>query len=168
MSLRIINTKGDLLYLNANIICHQVNCLGIMGGGIAAQIKKKYPEVYSQYKEYCELHSQAPEKMLGKAFMSPADGKWVANIFSQFSIGNDTQQTDYKAIELGIEDLFKWLCKSRKALPEIITIGIPKNYGCGLGGGDWNIVEKIIVEKFSYYAYKCDLNVDLHIVEYDK
>lgn len=164
---KVIEKKGDLLDLDANIICHQVNCLGIMGGGIALQIKKKWPLVFEQYKEYCDKHIEAPEEMLGKAFMSPADGRWVANIFSQFGVGTDQQQTDYASIEEGIKDLFTWICKSRNALGNEISIGIPKNYGCGLGGGDWNIVESIFIKEMAYYASKCKIDLTLYIVEWE-
>ena len=36
---------------NIDILCHQVNCQGVMGAGLAKQIRSKYPEVYEQYKE---------------------------------------------------------------------------------------------------------------------
>lgn len=166
--LTIIKQQGNLLDLDANIICHQVNCLGIMGGGIALQIKKRWPLVFEQYKEYCNSHIDNPAAMMGKSFMSPANGKWIANIFSQYGIGTDTQKTDYAAIREGIKGLFTWLWKSRNALPKELKIGIPKNYGCGLGGGNWDIVEMLFVKEFSYFTYKCDFDVTLYIVEYNE
>lgn len=39
--------KGNLLESDCDIICHQTNTLGIMGGGIALQIKNKYPLLYN-------------------------------------------------------------------------------------------------------------------------
>lgn len=38
--------EHDLLMLDCDIICHQVNCQSVMGSGIAKQIKTKYPNVY--------------------------------------------------------------------------------------------------------------------------
>lgn len=40
---------GDLLKVKRGIICHQVNCKYVMGAGLAAQIRKAYPEHYSDY-----------------------------------------------------------------------------------------------------------------------
>ena len=40
---------GDLLNTQAKYICHQVNCKGRMGSGVAKQIRAKYPEVYTAY-----------------------------------------------------------------------------------------------------------------------
>jgi O-acetyl-ADP-ribose deacetylase (regulator of RNase III) len=45
---------GDILNAKENIICHQVNCQGVMGSGLAKQIKNKYPNVYAKYKKFCE------------------------------------------------------------------------------------------------------------------
>ncbi len=45
---------GDVLNTVDSIIIHCVNCQGVMGGGIAAQIKRRYPEAYDVYKETYE------------------------------------------------------------------------------------------------------------------
>jgi O-acetyl-ADP-ribose deacetylase (regulator of RNase III) len=42
--------KGNLLDSNCDYICHQVNCQGVMGSGIARQIRERYPVVYLYYK----------------------------------------------------------------------------------------------------------------------
>ena len=45
----------SLLDLSPNIvICHQVNCQGVMGAGIAKQIRARWPEVYEDYKKTIE------------------------------------------------------------------------------------------------------------------
>ena len=44
--------KGNLLDATEDIIAHQVNCMGVMGSGLAKQIRNKYPEVYANYKDY--------------------------------------------------------------------------------------------------------------------
>lgn len=44
--------NGDLLKSNCNIICHQVNCQGVMGAGIAKQIRLTYPSVFKAYEDY--------------------------------------------------------------------------------------------------------------------
>jgi len=46
--------KGDLLTTKTNLICHQVNPYGIMGAGVALQIKERFPKVYQEYKRYCK------------------------------------------------------------------------------------------------------------------
>ena len=46
--------KGDLLSSDVKIRCHQVNCRGVMGAGLALQVKQKYPEAFEQYKALCD------------------------------------------------------------------------------------------------------------------
>ena len=45
----ITYVKGNLLESDCNYICHQVNCQGRMGSGIAGQIREKWPIVYEMY-----------------------------------------------------------------------------------------------------------------------
>ena len=41
--------EGNLFNTKANIICHQCNCQGIMGSGVALEVKNRYPKVYESY-----------------------------------------------------------------------------------------------------------------------
>ena len=41
--------NSDLTYSNAEMICHQVNCQGKMGSGVAKAIKEKFPTAYQMY-----------------------------------------------------------------------------------------------------------------------
>ena len=50
--------RGDITTLPENnshdtIICQQVNCMGVMGAGLAAQIRRKWPNVYNEYRKRC-------------------------------------------------------------------------------------------------------------------
>lgn len=151
---KVVNTpmikivKGDLLESDMDIICHQVNCLGIMGGGLALQIRDKYPEVYDAYKHRCDSISQTKtpelleEKLLGTNLYVPTANCMyiVANLFGQLDIGCDKRRTDYVAIHRCFHALNNDF-KSKK-------IGIPYGIGCGLGGGDWDKVYGIITKVF--------------------
>ena len=44
--------KGDLFSSNCQALVNTVNCLGVMGKGIALQFKNKYPEMYKEYKQF--------------------------------------------------------------------------------------------------------------------
>lgn len=37
----IIDKIGDILHTEADVICHQVNCKGVMGAGLAKQIRNQ-------------------------------------------------------------------------------------------------------------------------------
>ena len=124
MSIKVID--GDLLKTNAKYICHQVNCKGKMGSGIAKQIRAKYPEVY----------------MVGiPQFVQCYDGKIVINMFAQQSYGYDGRQyTSYEAFEKCLEGM-------AGIIPTGETIAMPFMIGCGLGGGNWEIIADLIIEK---------------------
>lgn len=137
--------KGDLLESNVDYICHQVNCRGRMGSGIALQIRKKFPYVYQMY---MERHEDAlrvldsPDRMLGSSdiIKIPNSNQHVVNMYSQRSYGYDGKRyTSYKAFRFILQEL-------KKDIPTDCTIGFPKGIGCGLGGGNWAVISKMIEE----------------------
>ena len=52
--------EGNLFDTDAKFICHQVNCMGKMGSGVALQVRQRFPHVYEEYKKV------ASSDMLGK------------------------------------------------------------------------------------------------------
>lgn len=132
---------GDLLNSKENIIVHQVNCLGVMGAGVALAIKRKYPVVYDRYMVACNMMS--PEDLLGKIQMIKVDeNKYVCNMFSQLKYGKGTKHTDYEAMNICFDKIYRY------AKLNNLTVAIPYNIGCGLGGGKWPIVLNIISKRF--------------------
>lgn len=144
----LIYKQGDILKATENIICHQVNVDGIMGGGLARQIAKVYPNVEAEYKKCCRCYCYDYEKLKSKAFIVRiGDLKFIANCFTQKS----NFDTDYEAIK----QVFKVLlidCKKQNK-----TICIPYKYGCGIANGDWDVVSKIF-ETLSA-EYQVDISV---------
>lgn len=149
--------KGDLLDSNCDYICHQVNCRGRMGSGIAKQIRNRFPKVYQVYRERYEDALRvldSPDRMLGSydEVWIPEDNKYVINMYSQRSYGYDGKcYTSYKAFRFILEDL-------KKRVPTDRTIGFPKGIGCGLGGGNWKtiskMIEEILGESHEVYIYE--------------
>lgn len=146
---------GNLLEADVDIICHQVNCQGVMGVGLAKQIRDKYPEVYAEYKQKCFKHK--PEELLETTqFIECHDGKIVANLFGQLNYGRGKQYTDYYALSRSLKILVD------KAKDEYKSIGIPYKLGCGLAGGDWRTVYQIIDRVIGFY------DRDVYIYKYKK
>lgn len=138
--------KGNILDAGYGIIAHQVNCQMVMGSGLAKQIKDKYPSVYNGYMSSGSL--MAPNDRLGKCIMTEAVYKklYVANIFGQYHyLPRGIVHTDYTALGMGLRSLNKWRSENAVGVP----IYIPHGIGCGLGGGDWNIVSGIIRDSIS-------------------
>lgn len=136
----LTNVKGDVLTNNKDVgktvvVCHQVNCKGVMGSGLAKQVKEKFPEVFVAYNKKC----LAGDAHIGDVQFCPViekAGYIVANCFGQYGYGRDKVHTNYEAIE----QCFR---KIRERFGGAV-IRIPFNMGCGLGGGNWDVVYSII------------------------
>lgn len=160
--------KGDLLESDCNYICHQVNCQGKMGSGIAKSIKEKWPIVYEQYvaaykqreaeiNEMCsfEYSLDVSETLLGHLQqIKVSDKQTVVNMFSQQYYGYDGKRyTSYDAF---------WACLGgiRDSVPKGSKIGFPKGIGCGLGGANWQVIETMIYEvldnDYKVYIYELE------------
>lgn len=135
--------NGDLLDADADIIVHQVNCLGAFNSGIAGQIRRKWPEVYEEYSKACDDKYDNPIDLLGAVQFVMVDGKYVANCFGQLTYGEAYRYTDYEALRSGLKIV-------REFMPWA-HIAIPYKIGCVFGGGDWNVVSGIIEDIFRDY-----------------
>jgi len=149
--------KGDVLDAlrdrNVSIVAHGVNCRGGFGSGIAGQIAKRYPVVRSKYLEKFKNEGWRLGESQG-VFMYDEPSRHLSvimNCATQDDYGRDGQlYCDYDAIFTCITTLYN-TCASLELTP-----GIPK-IGCGLAGGDWIIVEKIInniFKKRTIYVYE--------------
>ena len=134
-----------------------------MGAGIAKVIKNKWPNVYTQYKDFCKGFNYS-KVLLGKAQICKTKDnpiKYVANLFGEYSYTESVapyknRHTDYKALETALEKLKKF-CEDR----DIKELGIPYKLGCGLAGGNWdNVVYPMLQNLFEkdpeiiLYIYK--------------
>lgn len=138
MSLKFV--KGDILDAKHGIIAHQVNCQMVMGAGLAKQIRNKYPRVYE---EYISVMKMVPiNQRLGKCqIVSISNMLFFANLFGQFDYKSVGLKTDYGALGMALRQLQRWRTISKL---DNLPVFIPYGIGCGLGGGDWKIVEGII------------------------
>ena len=131
--------EQDILSVQEGIICHQVNCQGKMGTGIALAIHKKWPKVYNNYIGWISN----PGSLLGYfQLVEITPNLYVANMFCQDRYGRDKRYTDYNAVKQAFTELYNWW---RKYLINL-QIYIPYNMGCGNAGGDWKTYSDIVEE----------------------
>ena len=119
--------KGNILNQKKGIILHQVNCKGVMGAGIAKQIRSLYPQHYIDY-----INSQQKLGNIVISHVSPS--LTIIGLFAQDGYGRHKQYTDYNALEQ---------CLIKVAQLNEQHIFAPYKIGCGLGGGDWEIVQQL-------------------------
>ena len=135
--------NSDLLKIDKGIICHQTNCVGVMGGGIALQIRNKWPNVYKQYVNECEPFKNDPRYLLGHVQDIVINDKLIiVNCFGQTFPGHGLM-TDYDVWD-------KILDKLRDIRNHFhLDLHFPWMIGCGLAGGNWDVMFKKIYDKFN-------------------
>lgn len=147
----IYEVQGNLLLSDCDVIAHQCNCQGVMGSGIARQIRDMYPVAYTAFLE----DKRTPEDKLGTfslAYNSVGNLKFIFNLYGQIYYGRDGKQyTNYKALSESIHRMLDTLDGRQ------FKIGLPKYIGCGLAGGDWTKVYTIIKHVFDYKEMDCYL-----------
>lgn len=133
--------EGNLLDVAEGIICHQVNCQGVMGSGIAKQIRERYPLAYDTYR----AAFRAKHLWLGtNTYATPRPGFLIANLAAQDEYGRGVQQTNYDALNTCLGQLKQLKAYTMFTWP----IYFPYNMSCDRGGGNWDIVVGMIEEKF--------------------
>ena len=144
--------NSNILDVKRGIVCHQTNCIGVMGAGLALQIRRRWPNVYKAYKEDCFAFEQDPKKLLGHVQdILVSDGLVVANCYGQVFPGTGCM-TDYKAWDTILDkltDLSNYFS---------LDLHFPWMVGCGLAGGDWETMLGKIKRAFG----KSSTNVFIH------
>jgi O-acetyl-ADP-ribose deacetylase (regulator of RNase III) len=128
---------SDVLLQTNGIIVHGCNMQGVMGAGIARAIKQRFPSAYNVY-----IDGLNNGKQLGDICLTEiTDQLYIANALTQRFYGNSeiTHQVyvDYVALKTCFEEV------NQLALITKLPVLFPK-IGCGLAGGNWNTVCKII------------------------
>lgn len=129
--------EGDFFNYEADIRINTVNCVGVMGAGVALLFKNKFPEMFKDYSNAC---SKGIVKV-GEPHV------WFENdMFSKLTIINFPTKihwknpSKYEYLEKGLVWLKKYLSDKENS-----TITIPA-LGCGHGGLDWAIVKDMITK----------------------
>lgn len=124
------------------VICHQVNCQGVMNAGLAKDIAKRWPEVKRDYEAICM--ESGYKQLLGNYIFTPIEEGGIVSIFGQVYYGRDKNRcyTSYGALAHAFHLIHDCL--------HVKKIAIPYGIGCGLAGGDLDVVMKIIVNEFNY------------------
>lgn len=143
-------THGDLLKQeNVDAIVNTVNCVGIMGKGIALQFKNKWPKNFEAYEAAC----QAKEVRIGKMFVYDSGGLVKPNFIINFPTKvHWRSKSRIEYIRSGLTDLISTIKKLG-----VRSIAIPP-LGCGNGGLNWNDVRHLIESEF-----KAIPDVEVHL-----
>lgn len=132
--------QGNLLFAGVKALVNTVNCVGVMGKGIALQFKHAFPPNFRAYKEACN----AGDVKLGRMFVfntknELANPHYIINFPTKNHWREKSCMSD---IENGLQDLTAVIQELN-----IRSIAIPP-LGGGLGGLDWREVKPRVEESF--------------------
>jgi O-acetyl-ADP-ribose deacetylase (regulator of RNase III) len=120
--------QGDIFKSDAEALVNAVNCVGVMGRGIALQFKKIFPDNFKAYVAACKRNEVQPGRLFifeTKRFTKP---RYIVNFPTKRHWRDKSRIED---IEAGLATLAKEI-----QLRDIRSIAIPQ-LGCGLGGLNW-------------------------------
>lgn len=133
-------THGDILKADADALVNTVNCVGVMGKGVALQFKKAYPENFKEYQTACKNGDLRPGKMFVFATNQLFGAKYIIN-FPTKDHWKTSSKIEY--IKEGLDSLVSVIREKN-----ILSIAIPP-LGCGNGGLDWAYIRPLIEERLS-------------------
>ena len=145
-----VYTKGDILKADAEALVNSVNCVGVMGKGIALAFKKAHPDNFKAYVKACSRGEVQP----GKVFVYDT-GRIIPRYIINFPTKRHWRaKSRIEDIEHGLADLVEQI-----NINNINSIAMPP-LGSGLGGLAWSKVRPLIEEKLDKLK-----NVTIYIYE---
>jgi O-acetyl-ADP-ribose deacetylase (regulator of RNase III) len=148
--------RTSLLTSQAQTIVNTVNTVGVMGKGLAQELKRQHPLMFKAYKKICD------ERLLdiGQLWLWRGSGQWVLNFPTKKHWRNPSKLS---YIEDGLKkfvDQFEEQGIREVAFPRL---------GCGNGGLDWDDVQPLMhryLSKLPIRVYIHDFNVDIGFPEH--
>ncbi|WP_314001560.1 macro domain-containing protein [uncultured Paenibacillus sp.] len=126
---------GNLLEADVQALINTVNCVGVMGKGIALQFKQAFPKNYNEYVKACNANLVVPGKMFIVDNESLLNPRYIINFPTKRHWKGKSRIED---IEGGLVDLMHQI-RAR----EITSVAVPP-LGCGNGGLNWEQVQPLI------------------------
>ncbi len=123
--------RGDLLTADVAALVNPVNCVGVMGRGLALQFKNAFPDNFTAYAAACRRGRVKP----GRLFVHPTgqrvNPRYIINFPTKRHWREDSRMAD---IEAGLAALVQTIRER-----SIQSLAVPP-LGCGLGGLSWREV----------------------------
>lgn len=162
MTATVTYITHNLINTKVGVVAHGCNCQGVMGSGVAADIKGKWPIVYERYHSFVSNFRGLKRDMLGLAYIvnvgesafPEINQLFVSNMFTQERYGRDgAAYASAPAIASSLKATMGF-CEAAD-----LPLYMPR-VGCGLGGLNWEKdVQPILAEMLIAYpitVYVCD------------
>lgn len=144
--------QGNLFTSRMQTLVNTVNCVGVMGRGIALEFKFRYPAMFYDYAAKCATKKVLP----GQPYLyQRSNGKNVLNFPTKRHWHDDSRLKD---IEDGLDYFIKYYQEWG-----ITSIAFPP-LGCGCGGLSWLTVEPLMTSKLN----SIDIPVEIYLPQRKK
>lgn len=141
-----IIVSGNIFDSNAQTLVNTVNCMGVMGKGLALQFKKRYPDMFVAYKKLCE--NQLLD--IGKLWLYKTERRWVLNFPTKYDWRLPSKE---RYLEQGLE---KFLQSYKQRGIESIAFPL-------LGANNGGITPEVSLQIMSHYLQYCEIPVTIYI-----
>lgn len=131
----ITYSNGDIFESGADILVNPVNCVGVMGAGLAAEFKRRFPNDFKRYADACKKELLRP----GGNLITSAHGQFIYHFVTK-QHWRDSSQMIF--IDAGLYHLHRL-----SSMMNCPSLAIPA-LGCGLGGLPWDDVKPLIEQWF--------------------
>lgn len=138
--------KGNIFNSECAVLVNPVNCVGVMGKGLALEFKNRYPAMFQTYKKACDTKELRP----GQPMLVYGPDKSIV-LFPTKYHWKERSKIIY------IKDALEVVSCCYRSFG-IKSIAFPK-LGCGLGGLDWKEVKPLMEQ----YLSKPDIDVEIYI-----
>ncbi|MBC8481572.1 MAG: macro domain-containing protein [Planctomycetes bacterium] len=144
MSIKVL--IGNLFESKSQTLVNTVNCIGIMGKGIAQEFKKHYPEMFKDYKSLCDRGAV----QLGQPYI-------FRTLYDKAIINFPTKK-HWRSVSR-VEDIINGLDYFIEKYKEwgVTSIAFPP-LGCGNGGLEWDVLGPLMYQKLS----SLDIDVEIY------
>lgn len=154
-----ITNKNIFNAPSGSILVHAVNSLGVMGAGLALQMKKILPSNYIQYVDFCK---QEGKDKTGKCFIGFTSQFVICNLITSKGYGHNVDAEDIiiQNTSSALEDMFNQL----NEMPLERKFIFSNKFNSGLFNVPWHKTESIVqsfLNKDLYKEYKwivCDID----------
>jgi O-acetyl-ADP-ribose deacetylase (regulator of RNase III) len=140
--------KGNIFTTQCQAIVNTVNCVGVMGAGIAYECRLRYPAMYERYVELC----RDKKLNIGMLWIYKSEEKWIINFPTKYHWRYESK-TEY--LEKGLQKFIETYKEKG-----ITSVAFPL-----LGASNGGIPEDVSLKIMKKYLEKCD--IDIHIYHFD-
>jgi O-acetyl-ADP-ribose deacetylase (regulator of RNase III) len=135
----IESRTGNILQADVEALVNPVNCVGVMGRGLALQFKEAFPGNFEAYAAACARGEVEPGRMFTSSTKELANPRYIINFPTKRHWRDKSRMAD---IEAGLAALTREVERLG-----VVSIAIPP-LGAGLGGLVWADVRPLIVNIF--------------------